>query len=270
MSFATRRFPGLKRAREAFGDPLLVRHGNRLLPTARAIALRPEVRAILQRIEGVLTPATFDPSTATRDFILAASDLGQVLVLPDMIERITHEAQSCRVKVLPPPKDLHDIDKLDLVIMGAPVSGGPVFWQTIFNDRYVLLARKGHPALAGSLSLDGFTRLPQALVSPRADGFEGAVDEALARLGLRRQVVVMLPNFMTLPTILTKTDLVAAVPLHFAELPVVRTACGHRELPLDVPRYEMKIVWHRTRSTDPALKWLCGDLVDWRMNADQA
>ncbi len=112
--------------------------------------------------------------------------------------------------------------------------------------------------------------MPQVLVSPRAEGFEGAVDEALLRLGLRRRVVVMLHNFMTLPTILTKTDLVAAVPLHFAELPVVRTACGHRELPLDVPRYEMKIVWHRTRSTDPALKWLCGDLVDWRMNADQA
>jgi DNA-binding transcriptional LysR family regulator len=259
---------GLKRAREAFGDPLLTRHGNRLLPTSRAIALRPEIRAILERIEGVLTPATFEPSVATRDFVLAASDLGQVLVLPSLIERISREAPSCRVKVVPPPLNLHDIDKLDIVIVGAPVPAGPFCWRRLFEDRYVLMARSGHPALKGPLSLEDFTRLPQVLVSPRAEGFEGAVDEALLRLGLRRQVAVMLHNFMTLPTILTKSDLVAAVPLHFAELPIVRTLCGHRALPLDVPRYAMKIVWHTTRSTDPALEWLCRDLVGGPMTSD--
>lgn len=260
---------GLRRARETFGDPLLMRHGNRLLPTSRAIALRPEIRAILQRIENVLTPGTFEPAVATRDFILAASDLGQVLVLPEMIERISREAPGCRVKVLPPPANLHDVDKLDLAIVGAPVSGGPLCWHTLFEDRYVLLARSAHPALAGPLDLEGFTRLPQVLVSPRAEGFEGAVDNALGRLGLRRQVMVMLHNFMTLPTILTNSDLVAAVPLHFAELPIVRQLCGYRELPLEVPRYAMKIVWHTTRSTDPALRWLCGDLVGWSMTSDQ-
>ncbi len=260
---------GLRRARETFGDPLLLRHGNRLLPTPRAIALQPELRAILQEIERVLAPAIFEPATATRDFLVAASDLGQVLVLPDMIERISRQAPLCRVKVLPPPTHLHDIDKLDLAIVGAPVTAGPLCWRTLFEDRYVLLARTGHPALAGSLSVEDFTRLPQVLVSPRADGFEGAVDEALGQLGLRRQVVVMLHNFMTLPTILTTSDLIAAVPLHFAELPIVRTLCGYRELPVDVPRYTMKIVWHATRSTDPALAWLCGDLVSWPTRSEQ-
>lgn len=260
---------GLKRARETFGDPLLVRHGNRLLPTARATALQPEIRAILERIENVLSPSTFEPAIATRDFVLAASDLGQVLVLPDMIERISREAPYCRVKVIPPPVDLHEIDKLDLVVMGAPVSAGPFCWRTLFEDRYVLLARNAHPVLAGPLSLEDFTRLPQVLVSPRAEGFEGAVDEALMRLGLRRQVVVMLHNFMTLPTLLAQSDLVAAVPLHFAELPIVRTLCGNRELPVEVPRYALKIVWHATRSNDPALRWLSGDLVGWPVARNQ-
>jgi DNA-binding transcriptional LysR family regulator len=260
---------GLKRARQTFGDPLLARHGNRLLPTARAIALQPEIRAILERIESVLTPASFEPATATRDFILAASDLGQVLVLPALIERISREAPSCRVKVVPPPANFQDIDKLDLVVVGAPVTGGPVCWRTLFEDRYVLLARDAHPALTGPLSLEDFTRLPQVLVSPRAEGFEGAVDEALMRLGLRRQVMVMLHTFMTLPTILTTSDLVAAVPLHFAELPIVRMVCSYRELPLDVPHYAMKIIWHTTRSTEPALEWLCRDLVGGPMTSDQ-
>lgn len=257
---------GLKRARESFGDALLERHGNRLLPTSRAIALRPEIRAILERIEGVLTPQTFNPSVAARDFVLASSDLGQVLVLPSLIARVSREAPSCRVKVVPPPADFDAVDQCDLAIMGAPITQGPVRWSTLFEDRFVLLARRDHPVLSGSLQLEEFTRMPQALVSPRAEGFEGPVDAALARLGLRRPVAVMLHNFMTLPAVLAETDLVAAVPLRFAELPPLREVCGHRELPLDVPRYAMKIVWHATRSADPSLEWLRRDLVKGLMN----
>lgn len=252
---------GLKRAREAFGDPLLARHGNRLLPTSRAVALQPEIRAILERIESVLTPSSFDPAAATRDFILASSDLGQVLVLPPLIARIAREAPSCRVKVVPPPARIDMLDQFDLAIMGAPVTQGPVRWSALFEDRFVMLARRGHPALSGPLPLDHFARMPQALVSPRAEGFEGPVDAALARLGLRRPVAVMLHGFMSLPTILAESDLIAAVPLRFAELPLVHMSCSYRELPLDVPRYAMKIVWHATRSADPSLEWLCRELV---------
>ncbi len=140
---------GLKRAREIFGDPLLARHGNRLLPTARAMALRPELQAILRRIEGVLTPAAFDPATATRDFVLASSDLGQALVLPPLIARVSREAPSCRVKVVPPPAHLDAVDRIDLLVMGAPVTQGPIRWRTLFEDRFVLLARRGHPVLTG-------------------------------------------------------------------------------------------------------------------------
>lgn len=258
---------GLKRARESFGDPLLERHGNRLLPTSRAIALRPEIRAILERIEGVLTPTTFDPAVAARDFVLASSDLGQMLVLPSLIARISREAPSCRVKVVPPPAHLDAMDQYDLAIMGAPITQGPVRWSTLFEDRFVLLARNGHPVLAGPLRLEDFTRMPQALVSPRAEGFEGAVDAALGKLGLRRPVAVMLHSFMTLPVILAETDLVAAVPSRFAQLPFVRASCRHRDLPLDVPPYAMKIVWHATRSADPSLEWLRRDLAGGRMNS---
>jgi DNA-binding transcriptional LysR family regulator len=261
---------GLKRAREAFGDALLARHGNRLLPTPRAIALQPEIRGILERIEGVLTPSAFEPATATRDFILASSDLGQALVLPSLIARVSREAPSCRVKVVPPPARLDAVDQCDLAIMGAPVTPGPVRWSTLFEDRFVLLGRRDHPALSQPLQLEAFTRLPQVLVSPRAEGFEGPVDVALARLGLRRQVAVMLHSFMTLPGILADSDLVAAVPLRFAQLPLARESCSYWDLPLDVPRYAMKIVWHVTRTADPSLEWLRRQFVSEPMSSDMS
>ncbi len=247
---------GLRRAREVFGDPLLLRHGNRLLATPRGEALLPELRAILDRVGSVLSPAGFEPARATRDFMLGSSDLGQVLVLPGLIARMAQEAPNCRIKVLPPPLDAKAAAGMDLALMGAPETAGPLRWHVLFQDRFVLMARRDHPALAGPLPMEDFLLLNQALVSPRAEGFEGPVDEALGRLGQRRRVALMVPNFMSLVPILAESDLVAAAPQRFAQLTTVMALCGHRALPFEMPGYAMKAVWPMAHEADAASLWL--------------
>ncbi|MEZ5913769.1 MAG: LysR substrate-binding domain-containing protein [Paracoccaceae bacterium] len=100
---------------------------------------------------------------------------------------------------------------MDLALMGAPETPGPLRWQVLYHDRFVLMARHDHPALARPISMEDFLRLPQALVSPRAEGFAGPVDAVLERQGLSRRVAVMVTNFMSLLSILAESDLVAAV-----------------------------------------------------------
>ncbi|MFM7444720.1 MAG: LysR family transcriptional regulator [Tabrizicola sp.] len=253
---------GLRRAREVFGDPLLARHGNRLIPTPRGAALLPELRAILDQVEGLLSPGRFDPAQATRDFVIGTSDLGQVLILPRLVARVTRQAPNCRIKVVPPPRDAAGAEGLDLALMGAPETVGPLRWQVLFHDHFVLMARRDHPVLAGPLSMETFLRLPQALVSPRSEGFEGPVDATLAKQRLKRRVTVMVPNFMSLLPILLESDLIAAVPHRFADLPIVRETCGHRALPVEAPGYAMKAVWPIARDADPAGHWLRGLLMD--------
>ncbi|MGB3280999.1 MAG: LysR family transcriptional regulator [Pseudorhodobacter sp.] len=253
---------GLRRAREVFGDPLLARHGNRLIPTPRGTALLPELRAILDQVEGLLSPGRFDPAKATRDFVIGTSDLGQVLILPKLIASVTRQAPNCRIKVVPPPRDAIGAEGLDLALMGAPETAGPLRWHVLFHDHFVLMARRDHPVLAGPLSIKAFLRLPQALVSPRSEGFEGPVDAALAKQRLKRRVVVMAPSFMSLVPILLESDLIAAVPQRFADLPLVRETCGHCALPVDAQGFAMKAVWPVARDADPAGHWLRGLLMD--------
>jgi DNA-binding transcriptional LysR family regulator len=253
---------GLRRAREVFDDPLLARHGNRLIPTPRGAALLPELRAILDQVEGLLSPGRFDPAQATRDFVVGASDLGQVLILPRLVARVARHAPNCRIKVVPPPRDAIGAEGLDLALMGAPETAGPLRWHVLFHDHFVLMARRDHPMLAGPLSMPAFLQLSQALVSPRSEGFEGPVDAALAKQRLKRRVAVMVPNFMSLLPILLESDLVAAVPRRFAELSMVRETCGHCALPVDAPGYAMKAVWPIARDADPAGHWLRGLLMD--------
>src|SRR5215813_8413311 len=65
----------LSRLREQFGDPLLIKGGARMQPTALALALIEQARPMLGGIQRVLSPQhIFDPTTSTRVFRLAAPD----------------------------------------------------------------------------------------------------------------------------------------------------------------------------------------------------
>ncbi|MGW5532129.1 LysR family transcriptional regulator, partial [Streptomyces xanthochromogenes] len=66
----------LARLRRTVGDPLLVRAGQRMVPTPRALELREEVRELLQACDNVLRPgAGFDAVHLRRSFTVQAADL---------------------------------------------------------------------------------------------------------------------------------------------------------------------------------------------------
>ena len=147
---------------------------------------------------------------------------------------------------------------IDLSVMGTDPPDGPFRQRQLGQERFVLLARHGHPALDRGLTAEAFAALPQALVSPRGTGMVGPVDTALAALGLRRQVRLSVTRFTTLPTILAATDLIAAVPASFADRPEVRAVCGQRSLPFASPVLTWRLVWHVVHDADPGNRWLRG------------
>jgi DNA-binding transcriptional LysR family regulator len=100
------------------------------------------------------------------------------------------------------------------------------------------------------------------IVSPDGGGFVGVTDEALAKAGAARNVVLSVPHFLFMLSALAATDLVAMVP----ERLVKRNAAGGAggaggllrmvEPPVDVPGYEMAMLWHERSHRDPAHQWL--------------
>src|SRR4051794_29021978 len=65
----------LGRLREVTGDPLLVRAGRVMVPTPRALAMREEVRQLVDGSRGVLRPATApDFARLERTFAIRANE----------------------------------------------------------------------------------------------------------------------------------------------------------------------------------------------------
>ena len=130
----------------------------------------------------------------------------------------------------------------------------------------MLIARRGHPALAGTpgakaaatastkLSAKAFAKLEQVIVSPAGGAFSTPVDQALAGLGLKRQVVLSAASFLFVPDIVGRSDLVALVP----ERLVKGRSAGLQVLPppLPIEGFDIAMVWHERNQGHAAQRWL--------------
>ena len=123
----------------------------------------------------------------------------------------------------------------------------------LFAERYVLVGRAGHPRLKRRPTLAQFCKLEHVIVSPDGGGFIGVTDEALAKAGMTRRVVLSVPHFLFMLSALASTDLVGMLPRR-----LVRDNSALRvvEPPLDVPGYEIAMLWHERSHRDPAHQWL--------------
>lgn len=249
----------LNRLREALGDPLLVRTREGMVPTPRALALRGPVTASLRQLrEALVAPAPFDPVSARRTFVIAASDHAQLLILPALMKRFA-KFEGLRLRVVPLPRDFPlgelEAGELDLVAGVfdlAPGDRAPrgLKRQVLANERYVVVGRKKHPALKKGARFE--LSLPQLHVSPRG-GTEGRFER---KTKLRRNVVLFTPHYLVAPWVLVNTDVLAALPESIATRFAERFPLEVRPAPLSHDALVVQQLWHPLRQDDAAHRWL--------------
>jgi DNA-binding transcriptional LysR family regulator len=254
----------LNRLRDVVGDPLFVRTQRGVAPTARALALTGPVKRILADIEAVLQPATFEPGTADMTVTLSATDYALRAVVMPFLTAVRPVAPNLKVAVVQADAgtvlERMEQGRLDMALVTPEMAPQELHSRTLFEERYTCVLRDGHPAAVGrrKLSLDRFCELDHGIVSLQGGGFSGATDEALARLGRQRRVVVSVPSFVMLLDLVRSSDLVALVPRR-----VLQDATGLRVLapPLEVPGFTKLLVWHARTHDDVAQRWVRSQLV---------
>ncbi|MCU9950984.1 LysR family transcriptional regulator [Pseudomonas sp. PDM13] len=253
----------LAKLRGIFDDPLLLPGPRGMRPTARAEELREPLRQALESLERAVAPASpFDPAQARDTWRVAATDYGESAILLPALAGLRAAAPGTRIAVvemvpsrIAKQAELGDIDLAFHTAEGSPLN---LRRRTLFAERYVLAGRAGHPRLKRRPTLKQFCTLDQVIVSPDGGGFSGVTDDALAQHGLARRVVLSVPHFLFLRSVLESTDLVAMLPERLVgnsgTLQVV-------DAPLEVPGYEMAMLWHERSHRDPAHQWLREQIV---------
>ena len=246
------------RLRETTGDPLLVRSGRGLVPTPRALELRERVRRLVEDAEAVLRPAgTLDLGQLVRTFTLRTSDGFVENFGPALVERVAGEAPGVRLrfvqKVSKDSAQLRD-GTVDLETGVIEDTTDPELrTRALFHDRFVGVVSSGHPLSDGELTPSRYAAGRHILVSRRALD-RGLVDEALAALGLEREIVTVVGGFSTALALARASDLIASVPeRHTGNL---RTGMHSFPLPVPTPEITVSLLWHPRLHADPAHRWL--------------
>jgi DNA-binding transcriptional LysR family regulator len=247
----------LAKLRDIFDDPLLIPGPRGMRPTARAEALREPLRLALEALEQAVAPASpFDPGAAQDVWRIAASDYGESAIVLPALAGLRTAAPGTRIAVveMQPSRIARQAAQGDIDLALHTVDGSPsnLRRRVLFTERYVLAGRAGHPRLQRRPTLEQFCALDQVIVSPDGGGFHGATDDALAAHGQQRHVVLSVPHFLFLRSVLESTDLVAMLP----ERLVQGVALQVVEAPLEIPGYEMAMLWHERVHRDPAHQWL--------------
>lgn len=260
----------LARLRETTGDPLLVRAGRGLVPTPRALELRERVARLVQEAEAVLRPTeALDLSRLVRTFTLRVSDGLAEALGPDLLARLGREAPGARLRFVgKSDKDsapLRDgtVD-LETGVVGK-ATGPEIRTLALFQDRLVGVVRHGHPLGKGQMTPVRYAAGGHILVTRRGLE-EGPVDEALERLGLKREIATFVAGFSAALALARGSDLIATVPdRHTTSL---RAGLHSFALPVPVPAFTVSLLWHPRLDADAAHRWLRGCVRDacaaWR------
>lgn len=251
----------LKRLRLFFGDQLFLKTGSGMQPTPRALALQAPVLAVMGTVRGeLLVREGFDAASSRRVFSLCLTDMGELIFLPRLIERLRAQAPGCTLRTLQIP--IQQIDyalesgAADLALGSLHSMPGGLFQQQLFMRSFVTIVNRRNRAIGDTLTRAQYLALEHIVVSLSGrieDAYDGIVDQ----LAGPRRVYLTTPHFLTVPMIIEQNpDLIATVPrelaTRFAGYNSIRTV----ETPVDVPPFAIRQHWHPRFQHDAANVWL--------------
>jgi len=256
----------LKRLREHFADPLFVASPSGLVPTPRLEALAGPLREALAAVGAALDEgAPFDPSTSTERFVVAGSDIHELVGMPRLLSRLALEAPHVRVAfVRRSPRVVEELTQGRVHLAVAPAVGSvpgvgldhPQLQQRRLRvDGFRVLVRDGHPRIRKRLTLEAYLDVDHILVSP-AGGEGSVVDRALAKRGERRHVRAQVSHFAPAPFLVARTDLILTCPTGLAEAGTELAPVRSFAPPIELPETPAHAYWHERFHHDPAHRWL--------------
>jgi DNA-binding transcriptional LysR family regulator len=244
----------LDKLRAIVGDPLFVKSGRGIVPTAHAQVLAVRARTLLDQMRGFSHAAGFDPARLTATLTIAANELQRDLLLPAFLRYVRAQAPGFGLRVIPSgapaPEMLRD-EQCQLLITPRPPEGSDILQKRLFEDRYRLFydaAQREPPRTAADyLAAEHVTVVHE----PRR---RLAIDEALMERGVHRRFVAEVPGFAGLPPFLRGSSLIATLPsLLRAHL---MQGFAMAPVPVACPAMSMYMVWHLRHQADPVHRWL--------------
>ncbi|MDP9928601.1 DNA-binding transcriptional LysR family regulator [Variovorax paradoxus] len=254
----------LKRMRERFNDALFVRTADGMVPTPVAERLiAPIEEGIACLVQAVDQGRTFEPETSSRIFRLAVNDIGQLVMMPELLSVARGIAPGVRFETV-------DVSMADArqrmlhgqidIALGSWESMGPSFYQQrLFDETFVVLMSKASPLGARErIELDDYLAAEHIAYRPQGTT-DSQLQQTLDRAGAldRRRVVLTAAHSLGLTSIVATSGLLLTAPARLAKAMVAtRADLRSVDAPFEVRPFEIRQQWHERFHQDSGNRWL--------------
>lgn len=251
----------LRRLRDHFGDPLLVRIGRRLEPTALGLALREPVRELILRVGMTLeSPPEFEPSTARRSFRVALSDYASIIFLPYFVPLMAEAAPNILCEFRPIDNVVYrDVEQGELDFCVLP-HNWRLYQQTkprdlrtidLFTDDFVCVVDAHRSALGDQITVEEYRAHSHCAVAFRG-GVRSMIDAAWARDKLDLTIGAIAPSFAALMFMVAGTSLIGTAQRRLVTTLAPLLPIRMIESPIVIGRLDEALSWHMRYDEDPA------------------
>ena len=250
----------LNKLRIIFGDPLFVRSGRGIAPTERARSLREPVMGVLEGMKRLSEGRAFEPSAQPLRFSVAANDLTRDLLFPHIMKRATQSDIEVHFAFMPsgvPSAALLNDGRCDLIVTPLPPDGPDIIQLKLFEGEMVCYYDadvRGPPATWEEFRND--KHIEVRFASGR-NSFSVVSDVDGTAL---REPMVSVSNFSAIPRFVKGSDMITT-ELNYMSLGPLKEL-DHAPLPFACNPVPVFLVWHRRDSTDPAHRWLRGQILE--------
>ena len=254
----------LKRMRERFNDALFVRSADGMVPTPVAERLiAPIEEGIACLVQAVDQGRTFEPGTSSRIFRLAVNDIGQLVMMPELLSVARGIAPGVRFETV-------DVSMADArqrmlhgqidIALGSWEAMGPSFYQQrLFDETFVVLMSKASPLGARErIELDDYLAAEHIAYRPQGTT-DSQLQQTLERAGAldRRRVVLTAAHSLGLASIVATSGLLLTAPARLAHAMVAtRADLRSVDAPFEVTPFEIRQQWHERFHQDSGNRWL--------------
>ncbi|NIF47381.1 LysR family transcriptional regulator [Enterobacter sp. Ap-1006] len=251
----------LARCRDLFHDELLERGRGTMRLTPLAQSLRAPLKSVLGGITELIDLPVIPLHQIKQQLRITMADFPALFVLVPLMQKLQQSAPG----IGPIVQGWAGAERAetallngttDIAISVFPQPAADIHSELLMDEHYVVAMREGHPAASG-FSLERWLAWPHIITSGKGESVT-PVDAELSRLGLRRRVGLVLPNFQMVPQLLAASDMLALLPsrvIPFTEGLVAFPA------PVALPGFSLHLAWHKRRSQDVALQHVAAILV---------
>ena len=261
---------GLKRLRDLFSDPILVRTSDGMTPTQRALELQPVIRDVLSKLESAVQPKVdFDPKHSNRTFRIMTSDYAESTILLELVGQLAQLAPNITLDLITPSDvTFHDVEhgRVDMAINRFEELPLSFHQKALWQDSFSCVMSATHP-LAENFDLEGYLSAQHIWVSKTGFGVGvgidptevqklGWVDAQLTQLGRQRDIRVFTRHYHAALQMAKNQHLIATLPTWVALTLKEDPNAVVKPPPFDIPPISLSMAWSALLHHDPGHIWL--------------